>query len=72
MADLTTILQNIRDNVIDVPTATENRLEGWVQDAQLELEAARQWIGLETQHVKDTVAGTRQLDAAPSDWLEAD
>jgi hypothetical protein len=71
LANLATILANIRENIVSVPSATEGRLVSWVQAAQLELEAAHQWLGLETEHVVDTVAGTRKLDDAPSDWHEA-
>jgi len=71
LATLPTILTKIRNNIIDVPAQTEVRLESWVNEAQLECEAAMAWVGMDTEFVVDTVAGTRKLSAVPTDWVKA-
>jgi hypothetical protein len=75
MADLTSILAHIRDNIVEVPTATENRLVGWVNEAQRVAEAAHQWMPLNQTWVTTTTAGVRWIGsgvgAKPTDWIAA-
>ena len=69
MANLTSILVKIRDNIVDVSSATEARLEGWVNEAQQKAEARMQWVGQDFERVVATVAGTRKLTASPTVYL---
>jgi hypothetical protein len=75
---LTTILANIRGNIIDVPSATEDRLIGWINEAQRVAEAKHQWKGLQTTWVPITTAGSNSIATAaaptvfkPADWIVA-
>jgi len=60
-ATLTTILDAIRENVISLPSATEGRLEEFVQQAQRKAEAAFQWINGEMEMNVSTTAGSNIL-----------
>jgi hypothetical protein len=71
LANLTTILANIRQNVIDVPADTEARLEGWVQDAQIAAEDDYQWKMLEDEYSAETILGSRIVAALITGWIEA-
>jgi hypothetical protein len=68
-ATLTTILDNIRGNVISLPSATEAKLEEWVQQAQRKAEGAFQWIAGEEELEVDTIAGSYSLDLTPTLFL---
>jgi len=68
----------MRQNIIDLPAATEARLISWVNEAQLELESYHRWLGLEATWQTITVAGSNTLvdyttssSVKPSDWLHA-
>lgn len=79
MATLTDILQSIRDNIVDVPDTTELHLVEWVNEAQQEIEAAHQWLALETVWVATTLEGNNQIRQTggpspiykPADWIVA-
>jgi hypothetical protein len=71
LANLTTILVKIRQNVIDLPSDTEDRLESWVNEAQIVAEAHHQWLGLENVLLDTTNTGSILFKAKPSDWLVA-
>ena len=57
--------------MIEVPSDTEDRLEGWVQDAQVALEEEHQWKMLEAEHSVDTTEGIRNLVTGITRWMEA-
>jgi hypothetical protein len=71
MATISTILTKIRQNVIDLPSATEDRLESWVEEAQLELES-HLWTFSRTTQTATTIAGNIALANKASDWQTAD
>ncbi len=71
MANLSTILADIRQNVIDLPSDTEARLVGWVNEAQIVAEAHFNWKGTETSLVKATTLGVVLLDTLPTNWIVA-
>jgi hypothetical protein len=66
LATLTTILDNIRTNVIDLPAATEANLEKWVREAQRKAESAFQWINGRVELTQATTAGSNDLIDAPA------
>ncbi len=63
---LTTILSNIRENVVVVSSETEGRLVGWVQRAQRKAEGAFAWINGAAELTKATTAGSNTLQDAPA------
>jgi hypothetical protein len=76
VATLSTILTHIRGNVIDVPSATENRLIGWVNEAQVVAETRYNWKGLQSSWGPVTSLGNNRLATTaepdvtkPDDWL---
>jgi hypothetical protein len=77
-ATLTTILVKMRQNIIDLPSDTEDRLVGWVNEAQIELESYHRWLGTEaiffgkTDETPTLINSGTDLKDKPSDWLHAD
>jgi hypothetical protein len=78
LANLTTILAKVRQNVIDLPGDTEDRLESWVNEAQVVAEAYHLWLGTwstwfaETDGTSLLVDSVTDLKEKPADWLHAD
>jgi hypothetical protein len=77
LANLTTILAKVRQNVIDLPSDTEDRLESWVNEAQIVAEAYHLWLGTWSIFYAKTDGTTRLTNSGglhekPADWLHAD
>jgi hypothetical protein len=77
LANLTTILAKIRQNVIDLPSDTEDRLESWVNEAQIVAEAYHLWLGTWSIFFGKTDGTSRLINSEelyekPADWLHAD
>ncbi len=66
---LTTIIDRVRENVISVPEETEDRLEGWIQEAQRRAETAFNWIAGQELWDFGTVAGTNLISDVTSFFL---
>lgn len=69
MATLTEILERVRQNVVDVPSDTESRLLGWVQEAQSKAEDAYNWLSQRTSAGYATTLGSPVLATKPSNWI---
>lgn len=70
--NLTTIIANIEQNVIDLPSDTDGRLEGWVNEAQVNAEDEYQFLFMRTSLFTDTTLGVNLLVALPALWIRAD
>ncbi len=71
MANISTILAKIRENVIDVTSETEARLESFVQEAQREL-VAHKWSFSRFTATFTTSEGIALLGAKPANWRSQD
>lgn len=60
MPSLSTIEGRIRDNVVDLPTATTNRIREWVNQAQTVAEERFPWQFMQKIHVALTVEDARE------------
>jgi hypothetical protein len=78
MATVTTILAKIRQNVVSLPSDTEERLVDWINEAQVEAESTYGWTGLDTSWGPITTEGSSLIATSgaptvrkPADWLVA-
>jgi hypothetical protein len=72
LANLTSILAKMRQNVIDLPSDTEDRLVSFVNEAQVNAEDEYQFIWMRSSHIMDTAQGDTILSGLPLDWIRAD
>ena len=71
--NLSTIIAKIKQNVIDLPSDTDARLESWVNEAQLDVEDGDyQFLFMRTSLFTNTTLGVNLLRALPVLWIRAD
>lgn len=61
MATIAEIKTRVRNSVIDLPTATDDRIVEWIQRAQEVAEDSYAWKVMEAEHVFTTAEDVRQL-----------